>query len=93
MGRFAAFPVVVIFFWTHSLSHFRPHVQRLARTALPSAASPHVVRLSYGRPGEELPPREEIVDLALADAQRLGPPGAGARKGRDRRGCAHCEVC
>ena len=47
------------------------HVQRLARTALPSARSPHVVRLSYGRPGEELPPREEIVDLALADASRI----------------------
>src|SRR5699024_7273226 len=34
-------------------------------------AHPHLVRLSYGRPGEQLPGREEIVDLALADASAI----------------------
>lgn len=29
------------------------------------------MRLSYGRPGEQLPRREEIVDLALADASTI----------------------
>lgn len=47
------------------------HVQRAARAAFPSAASPHVVRLSFGRPGEELPDPARIVDLALADASRI----------------------
>lgn len=47
------------------------HVQQALREALPSAGSPHLVRLSYGRPGEPLPRREEIVDLALADASRI----------------------
>ncbi|MGP5362098.1 protoporphyrinogen/coproporphyrinogen oxidase [Brachybacterium tyrofermentans] len=47
------------------------HVQRAAREAFPSAASPHVVRLSFGRPGEELPDPAGIVDLALADASRI----------------------
>ena len=44
------------------------HVQAAARTALPEARSPHVLRLSYGRPGETLPDPSDIVDLALADA-------------------------
>lgn len=44
------------------------HVQAAARAALPEARSPHVLRLSYGRPGETLPDPSGIVDLALADA-------------------------
>ncbi|GAB4095035.1 protoporphyrinogen oxidase [Brachybacterium horti] len=44
------------------------HVQAAARAALPEARSPHVLRLSYGRPGETLPDPSDIVDLALADA-------------------------
>ncbi|MFC7456949.1 protoporphyrinogen oxidase [Brachybacterium sp. GCM10030267] len=59
---------------THATAKWE-HVRALAREALPSAASPHVVRLSYGRPGEQLPDLETIVDLALADASRiLGAP-------------------
>lgn len=59
---------------THASAKWE-HVERALREALPSAASPHLVRLSYGRPGEELPGREEIVDLALADASAiLGTP-------------------
>ncbi|MGY5765493.1 protoporphyrinogen/coproporphyrinogen oxidase [Brachybacterium sp. DNPG3] len=59
---------------THASAKWE-HVERLARTALPEARSPHVVRLSYGRPGQELPAREDIVDLALADASLvLGAP-------------------
>ena len=51
------------------------HVQQALREALPAARSPHLLRLSYGRPGEQLPARDEIVDLALADASRiLGVP-------------------
>ncbi|MDN5900871.1 MAG: protoporphyrinogen oxidase [Brachybacterium sp.] len=51
------------------------HVQQALREALPAAGSPHLLRLSYGRPGEQLPTHEEIVDLALADASRiLGTP-------------------
>ena len=51
------------------------HVQQALREALPTARSPHLLRLSYGRPGEQLPARDEIVDLALADASRiLGVP-------------------
>lgn len=54
------------------------HVQHAAREAFPSARSPHVVRLSFGRPGEELPDPAGIVDLALADASRiLGVPLSG----------------
>ncbi|WP_193106922.1 NAD(P)/FAD-dependent oxidoreductase [Brachybacterium sp. FME24] len=55
---------------THASAKWE-HVQRLAREALPSAESPHVVRLSYGRPGEELPERGSLVDLALTDASRI----------------------
>ncbi|WP_341856578.1 chlorite dismutase family protein [Brachybacterium sp. GPGPB12] len=59
---------------THASAKWE-HVERAAREALPSAASPHLVRLSYGRPGEQPPGREEIVDLALADASAiLGTP-------------------
>ncbi len=59
---------------THASAKWE-HVERALREALPSAASPHLVRLSYGRPGEQLPGREEIVDLALADASAiLGTP-------------------
>ena len=59
---------------THATAKWE-HVQRQAREALPSARSPHVVRLSFGRPGEPLPDPEGIVDLALADASRiLGTP-------------------
>lgn len=47
------------------------HVGQALREALPGAASPHLVRLSYGRPGERLPAPEGLVDLALADASRL----------------------
>ncbi|QCR53073.1 protoporphyrinogen oxidase [Brachybacterium sp. SGAir0954] len=51
------------------------HVQAAARAALPEARSPHVLRLSYGRPGETLPDPSDIVDLALADASViLGTP-------------------
>ena len=55
---------------THASAKWE-HVERALREALPSAASPHLVRLSYGRPGEQLPEREEIVDLALADASAI----------------------
>ncbi|MFL0456093.1 protoporphyrinogen oxidase [Brachybacterium paraconglomeratum] len=55
---------------THASAKWE-HVERALREALPSAASPHLVRLSYGRPGEQLPGREEIVDLALADASAI----------------------
>lgn len=59
---------------THASAKWE-HVQRALRAALPAAQSPHLVRLSFGRPGEQLPGREEIVDLALADASRiLGVP-------------------
>ena len=59
---------------THASAKWE-HVEHALREALPSAASPHLVRLSYGRPGEQLPGREEIVDLALADASAiLGTP-------------------
>lgn len=59
---------------THASAKWE-HVQQALREALPAAASPHLVRLSYGRPGEELPGREEILDLALADASAiLGTP-------------------
>ena len=59
---------------THASAKWE-HVEHALREALPSAASPHLVRLSYGRPGEQLPGREEIVDLALADASViLGTP-------------------
>ncbi|OFT59714.1 protoporphyrinogen oxidase, partial [Brachybacterium sp. HMSC06H03] len=59
---------------THASAKWE-HVERALREALPSAASPHLLRLSYGRPGEQLPGREEIVDLALADASAiLGTP-------------------
>ncbi|GAA1327882.1 protoporphyrinogen oxidase [Brachybacterium rhamnosum] len=51
------------------------HVQAAARAALPEARSPHVLRLSYGRPGEILPDPSGIVDLAIADASViLGTP-------------------
>lgn len=55
---------------THASAKWE-HVQQALREALPAAGSPHLLRLSYGRPGERLPAREEIVDLALADASRL----------------------
>ncbi|WP_262424602.1 NAD(P)/FAD-dependent oxidoreductase [Brachybacterium sp. Z12] len=59
---------------THASAKWE-HVQRALREALPEAGSPHLVRLSYGRPGETLPGREELIDLALADATRiLGVP-------------------
>ena len=59
---------------THASAKWE-HVQQALREALPAAAAPHLVRLSYGRPGEELPDREGIVDLALADASAiLGVP-------------------
>ncbi|WP_114853499.1 NAD(P)/FAD-dependent oxidoreductase [Brachybacterium sp. YJGR34] len=47
------------------------HVQQALRAAHPSARGPHLVRLSYGRPGEELPATEGLTDLALADASRI----------------------
>ena len=55
---------------THASAKWE-HVQQALREALPAAASPHLLRLSYGRPGEQLPAREGIVDLALADASRI----------------------
>ena len=55
---------------THASAKWE-HVQQALREALPAAAHPHLVRLSYGRPGEQLPGREEIVDLALADASAI----------------------
>lgn len=55
---------------THASAKWE-HVARGLRAAQPSAASPHLLRLSYGRPGEQLPGREQIVDLALADASRI----------------------
>ena len=63
---------------THASAKWE-HVQRALREALPSARSPHLVRLSYGRPGEALPGREELIDLALADATRI----LGVHLGRD----------
>ena len=35
----------------------------------------HALRLSYGRPGEELPAREDIVAQALADAEEAVAEG------------------
>ena len=64
---------------THASAKWE-HVQRALREALPSARSPHLVRLSYGRPGETLPGREELIDLALADATRI----LGVHLGRDQ---------
>ncbi|AXK46091.1 protoporphyrinogen/coproporphyrinogen oxidase [Brachybacterium saurashtrense] len=64
---------------THASAKWE-HVQQALRTALPEARSPHLVRLSYGRPGEALPDRAGIVDLALADASRV----LGAPLGRDQ---------
>ncbi|EWS79979.1 protoporphyrinogen/coproporphyrinogen oxidase [Brachybacterium phenoliresistens] len=59
---------------THASAKWE-HVAAAARAAHPQAASPHVVRLSYGRPGEELPDEEGIRELALADAGAiLGTP-------------------
>ncbi|MFC0675658.1 protoporphyrinogen/coproporphyrinogen oxidase [Brachybacterium hainanense] len=59
---------------THASAKWE-HVAAAARAAHPGAASPHVMRLSYGRPGEQLPDPESIVDLALADASAiLGVP-------------------
>ncbi|WP_422115613.1 protoporphyrinogen/coproporphyrinogen oxidase [Brachybacterium sp. UNK5269] len=55
---------------THASAKWE-HVQQALREALPTAASPHLLRLSYGRPGEELPEREGIIDLALAEASRI----------------------
>lgn len=59
---------------THATAKWE-HVQRAAREALGAAGSPHVVRLSYGRPGEDLPACEDVIDLALEDASAiLGVP-------------------
>ena len=55
---------------THASAKWE-HVQQSLAEALPTARSPHLVRLSYGRPGEQLPGRETIVDLALSDASTL----------------------
>ena len=55
---------------THASAKWE-HVHRALREALPTARSPHLLRLSYGRPGEQLPDREGIVDLALADAAAI----------------------
>jgi oxygen-dependent protoporphyrinogen oxidase len=64
---------------THASAKWE-HVAQDLRAALPAAASPHLVRLSYGRPGEQLPDRAGIVDLALADASRI----LGTALGRER---------
>jgi oxygen-dependent protoporphyrinogen oxidase len=61
---------------THASAKWE-HVQQALREALPAAAAPHLVRLSYGRPGEQLPDREGIVDLALADASAILGVGLG----------------
>lgn len=55
---------------THASAKWE-HVQRALAEALPSAQAPHLVRLSYGRPGEQLPDQAGIVDLALADASAI----------------------
>ncbi|MEE1617956.1 protoporphyrinogen/coproporphyrinogen oxidase [Brachybacterium sp. J153] len=55
---------------THASAKWE-HVGEQVRAAFPDAASPHLVRLSYGRPGEPLPEREGIEGLALADASRI----------------------
>lgn len=55
---------------THASAKWE-HVARDLADALPDAASPHLVRLSYGRPGEQLPDQAGIVDLALADAAAI----------------------
>src|SRR5699024_12521890 len=47
------------------------HEQQAMIEAHPAASSPHQLRLSYGRPGEQPPAREGIVGLALADASRI----------------------
>ncbi|MGO3208548.1 MAG: protoporphyrinogen oxidase [Brachybacterium sp.] len=64
---------------THASAKWE-HVQQALHDALPAAGSPHLLRLSYGRPGEQLPARGEIVGLALADASRiLGAPLSGTQ--------------
>ena len=55
---------------THASAKWE-HVARQLHEALPELTAPHLVRLSYGRPGEELPDREGLVDLALADAAAI----------------------
>lgn len=55
---------------THASAKWE-HIDRALREALPGARSPHLVRLSYGRPGEAPPGKDGIVDLALADASRI----------------------
>lgn len=64
---------------THATAKWE-HVQRLAREELALAGSPHVVRLSYGRPGEELPTAEGIVGLALDDASAILGVNLGAEQ-------------
>lgn len=64
---------------THASAKWQ-HVADAARAAHPRAASPHVLRLSYGRPGEALPDPAGIEALALADASAiLGAPLAPAQ--------------
>lgn len=60
---------------THASAKWE-HVADAACAAAQPGEHLHVVRLSYGRPGEELPPQSEAtVDLALADASAiLGVP-------------------
>src|SRR5699024_1510783 len=69
---------------THATAKWE-HVQRLAREALATAGSPHVVRLSYGRPGEALPAilgaplrAEQLIEARVLDwdrAMRQARPG------------------
>src|SRR5690606_27711784 len=59
---------------THASAKWE-HVERALREALPSAASPHLGRHSYGRPGAPRAGPAAIVDPALADASAtLGTP-------------------
>ncbi|MCS6712092.1 FAD-dependent oxidoreductase [Brachybacterium sp. EF45031] len=53
---------------THASAKWE-HVQQAAQRAV--GPHGHVVRLSYGRPGEELPAEDGLVDLALADASAI----------------------
>lgn len=57
---------------THASAKWQ-HVQDAVRAQAPAGRrdSAHLVRLSYGRPGEELPAWEGLLDVALADASRI----------------------
>ncbi|MGA4506808.1 protoporphyrinogen/coproporphyrinogen oxidase [Propionibacteriaceae bacterium G1746] len=58
---------------THATAKW-DHIRRAAEESAPGRHR-HVVRLSYGRSGDQLPPRHELPQLALRDAGKiLGVP-------------------